>query len=90
MVTPQPTRQATSKGIAGSTLTTDVWCTTTYGANVPSSDIGTTSWPLAVTRKDPSHTDAPDSRPMPRSHRLRNPTWHGVHLPHDGMNDMTT
>lgn len=57
MVTPQPTRQATSNGIAGSILTTEVWCTTAYGANVPSSDIGMTSRPRAVTRNDPSDTD---------------------------------
>jgi hypothetical protein len=25
-----------------------------------------------------------------RSHKLRSPTWHGVHFPQDGMNDMTT
>lgn len=89
MVTPHPTRQATSNGIVGSILTTDVWCTTTYGANVPSSDIGMTLQPRVVTRNNPSETDWPDSKPMPRSHRLRSPVWHGVHFPQDGMKDKT-
>ena len=47
MVTPQPTRQATSNGIDGSIFTTELWCTTMYGEKVPSSVIGNTFWPLA-------------------------------------------
>ncbi|COW78554.1 Uncharacterised protein [Mycobacterium tuberculosis] len=40
MVTPQPTRQATSKGTDGSIFTTELRCTTMYGENVPSRVIG--------------------------------------------------
>ena len=47
MVTPQPTRQATSNGIDGSIFTTELLCTTMYGLKVPSSVIGKTGWPLA-------------------------------------------
>ena len=42
MVTPQPTRQATSNGIDGSIFTTELLCTTMYGEKVPSSVIGNT------------------------------------------------
>ena len=73
MVTPQPTRQATSNGIDGSIFTTELLCTTMYGEKVPSSVIGKTFWPLAWIRKVPSETAAPLSRPAPRSHRLRSP-----------------
>jgi hypothetical protein len=90
VVTPQLSRHATSNGISGSILTTELRCTTRYGANVPSSDIGYTSRPRARTRKDPSDTDAPASNPAPRSHRFDRPARHDGHRPHDGMNDNAT
>ena len=73
MVTPQPTRQATSNGMDGSIFTTEARCTTMYGENVPSSVIGKTFWPLAWMRWVPSETAVPASSPAPRSHRLRMP-----------------
>ena len=74
MVTPQPTRQATSNGIDGSIFTTELLCTTMYGLKVPSSVIGKTGWPSGVvTRLVPSETAGPPSSPAPRSHRLRSP-----------------
>ncbi len=62
MVTPQPTRQATSNGMDGSIFTTELLCTTMYGLKVPSSVIGKTGCPLAWMRWVPSDTAVPPRR----------------------------
>src|SRR5690625_1320825 len=91
VVTPQPTRQATSNGISLSILTTEDWWTVTYGEKVPSRHIGMTFSPSAVwMRNEPSEIDSPVIRYMPRSHRFDCPVTHGSHLPQEGMNDSTT
>ena len=73
MVTPHPTRQATSNGMDGSIFTTELLCTTMYGLNVPSNVIGMTGVPSldAWMRWVLSDTAVPWSSIAPRSQRLR-------------------
>ena len=74
VVTPQPTRQATSNGIDLSIGTTEDSCTTMYGEKVPSRVIGNTGLPSVVwIRWVPSAIATPPSSPAPRSQRLRRP-----------------
>src|SRR5882724_2131634 len=88
--TPQPTNAALSSGMSFPILTTDAWCTVTYGLKVPNMHIFMTRWSPRVTRYVSSAMAFPVSSPAPASHRFCRPTEQGGQVPQAGMNAKTT